>query len=164
MRAWVSPARATRVRYVGVGLQTASGRRHGIRVAGLVVSRFAYLRDGGFLAASAAYALNRWLLKPLLPSPFLRGYCNDLLLIPAALPVVLWLQRLLGLRRHDRAPTWSEIAVHLAVWSLICEGIGPTWLHRGTADPWDLAAYAVGGLAAGLWWHRPAPRIHVRGS
>lgn len=126
------------------------------------MSRFGYLRDRLFLVAAAGYALNRWLLKPLLPSPFLHGHFNDLLLIPAALPVVLWVQRLVRLRSHDLAPSWTEMGLHLAVWSVICEFIGPFWLRHGTADPWDVAAYAVGGIAACLWWNRPALGIPVR--
>jgi len=120
------------------------------------MSRFGTLRDPLFLAAVAGYALNRWLLKPLLPSHFLHSHFNDLLLIPAALPVVLWGQRLLGLRKHDLAPSWAEMALHLAVWSVVCEGIGPCWLGFGTADLRDMAAYALGGMAACLWWNRTA--------
>ena len=62
------------------------------------MSGFGYWRDRLFLVAVAAYGINRWGLKPRLPSPFLHGHFNDLLLIPAALPVVLWVQRRLGLR------------------------------------------------------------------
>ncbi len=120
------------------------------------------MRDRLFLAAAAGYALNRWLLKAVFSSPFLHGHFNDLLLIPAALPVVLWVQRCVGLRPDDRAPSWTEIGLHLAVWSLICEFIGPFWLRHGTADPWDVAAYALGGGAAWIWWTRPAWRIPVR--
>jgi len=123
------------------------------------MSRFGYWRDRLFLVAVAAYAVNRWLLVPLLPSPFLHGHFNDLLLIPAALPVVLWLQRWAGMRRHDAAPSRVEIAGHLVVWSVICEFIGPFWLHHGTADLWDVAAYVVGGVVACLWWNRPARRM-----
>ncbi len=126
------------------------------------MNRFGYLSDPLFLTAATAYALNRWLLKPLLPSPFLHGHFADLLLIPAALPVVLWLQRLTGLRQHDLAPSWSEMILHLAVWSLICEFIGPRWLHHGTVDVWDVVAYAVGGVVACLWWNRPAKTISIR--
>ena len=118
------------------------------------MNQFGYLRDPLFLVATMSYALNRWLLKPLLPWPFLHGHFADLLLIPAALPVVLGMQRLFGLREHDLAPSWAEMGFHLVVWSLICEVIGPFWLHHGTADVWDVAAYAIGGVVAGLWWNR----------
>ena len=126
------------------------------------MKRFAYLRDPLFLLAVAGYALNRWILKPRVSSPFLHGHFADLLLIPAALPVVLWLQRIVGLREHDHAPSAAEIGLHLVVWSLICEFIGPHWLHRGTADGWDVVAYLVGGIAAWLWWHRSAQSISDR--
>ncbi len=122
---------------------------------------FAYLRDRFFILAVAAYALNRWLFKPLLPSPFLRGYFNDLLLVPAALPVVLWLQRVVRLREHDLAPSWGEILLHLGIWSIICEFIGPHWLHHGTADAWDVVAYAAGGVVACLWWKRSVGHISI---
>ncbi len=118
--------------------------------------RFSYLRDTLFLLAAASYAVNRWLLQRISGSTFLHGYFDDLLLIPAALPVVLWLQRRLDLRRHDGVPSWSEMLLHLAVWSVICEFVGPRWLHHGTADVWDVVAYATGGVAACLWWNRSA--------
>ncbi len=126
------------------------------------MNRFGNLRDPMFLAAASAYALNRWLLKPLLPSPFLHGHFADLLLIRAALPVVLWVQRLVHLRTHDDVPSWSEMILHLAVWSLICEFVGPHWLHHGTADAWDVVAYAVGGVVACLWWNRSAQQDSLR--
>lgn len=116
--------------------------------------RFAYLRDPVFLIASGGYALNRWLLKPWLASAFLRDHFNDVLLIPAGLPAILWIQRITGLRSTDAPPAWSEIVLHLVVWALICEYIGPFWLHRGTADAWDVLAYAVGAAVSGIWWHR----------
>ena len=115
---------------------------------------FGYLRDLLFLVAVSGYALNRWLLGTLSASAFLHGHLDDLLMLPAALPVVLWLQRFLGLRAHDNPPSWTEMAFHLVVWSVICEFIGPHWLHHGTADVWDVVAYATGGVVACLWWNR----------
>ena len=128
---------------------------------GVAVSRFNYLRDRLFLVALSSYAGNRWLLKPLLPSRFLHGHFADLLLIPAALPVVLWVQRLVGLRQNDRPPSWAEMGLHLAVWSVICEFIGPRWLQHGTADGWDVVMYAAGGVVACFWWNRCRQQISI---
>src|SRR5437899_1682459 len=112
------------------------------------MSRFRYALDPLCIAACALYATNRWLVKPHVASAFLRGQFNDVLLIPCALPLVLWMQRKLGLRAHDESPALAEVASHLVVWSLIAEWLGPHWLHRGVADVWDVVAYSVGAALA----------------
>ena len=83
----------------------------------------------------------------------MRFHFNDMLLIPCALPVLLWMQRKLKLRTNDDPPTWSEIALYTTFWSILFEVIGPH-LMRTTGDPWDVVVYYVGGIAAGLWWNR----------
>ncbi|MGN6555809.1 MAG: hypothetical protein ACTHLW_19045 [Verrucomicrobiota bacterium] len=115
---------------------------------------FRYLRDPLFLISCAAYALNRWWLKPHLHSAFLHSHFNDLLLIPCALPPVLLAQRWLKLRSHDGPPQVGEIVFQLVAWSILFEWIGPHIMRHTTGDPWDAVAYAVGGLLAGLWWQR----------
>ncbi|MGC3957689.1 MAG: hypothetical protein QM813_06990 [Verrucomicrobiota bacterium] len=115
---------------------------------------FRYLRDPLFLAGCVAYAVNRWLIKPHLPTGFLHSHFNDLLLIPCALPPILWLHRKLGLRSHDEAPTFLEITTHVVFWSLLFEWLGPKFVSHTTADPLDVLAYLVGAVLAGLWWHR----------
>jgi hypothetical protein len=131
--------------------------RHGLDHSCSVVRTFRYLGDPLCVAACLLYAINRWLILPQVENPFLRGQFNDLLLIPAALPGVLRLQRLLGLRNHDQPPRWSEIALHLVVWSILFEGIGPHVLAV-TGDIWDVVAYTVGGVASGFYWNRFATR------
>ncbi len=116
--------------------------------------RFRYLRDPLFLIGGAAYALNRWLIKPHLPGGFLHSHFNDLWLIPCALPPILWLHRQLGLRAHDQAPTGWEIALHLGFWSALFEWIGPRFISHTTADPLDVLAYLAGAGLAGVWWQR----------
>jgi hypothetical protein len=118
------------------------------------VKRFGYGRDPLCALACGGYALNRWLLRPLgwAAGPFMRGHFNDCLLIPAALPLVLWLQRRLSLRPTDAAPSWREIGLHFAVWSLAAEAIAPHFLHRATGDWLDVAAYAAGAVVSGCVW------------
>lgn len=118
------------------------------------MERFRYWANGPFLLATAAYLMNRWLIKPWIHHGFFHSYFNDLWLIPCALPPLLWLHRQLGLRSHDKPPQVSEMLFHLVAWSLFMEWIGPRFIPRATGDPLDAAAYAAGALAAGLWWHR----------
>ena len=68
---------------------------------------------------------------------------------------MLWLQRQLGMRRHDAPPTVGEIALHLLVWCVVCEVIGPRFLHS-TGDVKDMVAYTAGALVAWEWWRWPA--------
>lgn len=113
---------------------------------------FRYWRDPVFLVCCSAYALNRFVLKILIGGDFLTGYFNDLLLIPCALPLALLLQRRLGLRLDDGYPRWREISMHLIVWSVLFEGVGPMLVHRAVSDPMDVASYVVGGMGAYACW------------
>jgi hypothetical protein len=108
------------------------------------------------LSACSFYAVNRWLIEPICAWPFLHEYFNDLLLIPAALPLVLGLQRWIWLRNHDGPPTASEIFGHLMVWSLVSELAGPFIFPRAISDVLDVLAYSLGALVAGAWWNRRA--------
>jgi hypothetical protein len=116
------------------------------------MKRFGYARDPVCVVACAGYATNRWLLPAALRGAFMRNYFSDLLLIPAALPLVLWLHRRIGLRPADTKPQWSEIFLHVAVWSVAAEVIAPHLFARATGDPWDVAAYTGGAIVSGLIW------------
>lgn len=116
------------------------------------MNRFRYARDPVCLAACAGYALNRWLVPPAFKGYFLRNYFADTLLIPAALPLMLWLHQQLGLRPAGARPRWSEILLHVAVWSVAAELIAPHLFARATGDPWDVAAYTGGALVSDLIW------------
>ncbi len=124
------------------------------------MNRFRYASDPLCVASCVLYCVNRWLLKPHIASTFLHGYFNDTLLIPAALPFVLWFQRKLRLRQSDNAPDWTEILFHLVIWSVLFEWIGPHIMHV-TGDPWDVVAYFAGGLLAWTWWNRKQFKIAI---
>jgi len=116
------------------------------------MKNFSGLRDPLFLSCCALYALNRFLIKPLVADGLFHNWFNDLLLIPCALPILLAVHRALGLRRHDGPPTAVEVLSHLVGWAVLVEVIGSGLLHRGTGDPLDVLAYATGALVATLWW------------
>jgi hypothetical protein len=111
------------------------------------------------VAACASYAINRWLIEPHVSACWIHSWVNDVFLIPAALPLLLTIERMFGLRRHDGPPTWAEIFAHLAGWSLLFEYIGPFLNSRATGDLWDVVAYTIGGLLAGCWWHSRSRRL-----
>lgn len=113
---------------------------------------FRYLGDRLFLVCGLAYVLNRWWIAPVSGSAFLTGYFDDLLLIPCGLPVFLWLQRKLGLRKHDGMPGGREVLLHLVIWAAIAEGVAPFLFSHLVGDPWDVLAYGCGAMTAYLWW------------
>ncbi|MDB6057019.1 MAG: hypothetical protein JWO95_863 [Verrucomicrobiales bacterium] len=117
------------------------------------MKQFRYALDPLCLACCALYALNRWILKPHVDSVFLHGYFNDMLLIPCALPIILWMQRKVGLRKTDAPPDLAEILFHLVVWSVLFEAIGPHIMNT-TGDIWDVVVYTIGAFVAWVWWNR----------
>jgi hypothetical protein len=121
---------------------------------------FRYGLDWLCVACCGLYALNRWVLKPLTTSVFLHGYFNDMLLIPCALPMILWAQRKFGLRQNDAVPDAKEILFHLVIWSVLFEWMGPHIMHV-TGDVWDIVAYTAGAVMAWAWWNRAQLRLAV---
>jgi hypothetical protein len=117
-------------------------------------ARFCYVWDPLFLCSSLAYGINRWILKPRVNSEFFRFWFSDLLLIPCALPVLLWLFRFFRLRAGDEAPSLFEIGWILAVWSVLFEWLAPRFLAHAVGDWRDILMYWTGGLAAWAYWRR----------
>ena len=115
---------------------------------------YGYARDPVCWIACLLYALNRWAVPAAWKGPFLHGHCNDVLFIPAALPLMLWVERRLGLRREDTPPRWGEVLYHLAVWSLAAEVVGPRVFPHATGDIWDVVDYAAGAAVALVIWSR----------
>lgn len=110
------------------------------------------MRDPLCIAACVLYAVNRAWLRGHVGGAFLQGHFNDLLLIPAALPLVLWCQRRLGVRADDARPRWAEIALHLVVWSIAAEWLMPHVTTHATGDWRDVVAYTAGAVVSGVWW------------
>ena len=96
--------------------------------------------------------VNTGVLAPLVGGVFLRGYFNDLLLIPCALPWVLWLHYGLGWRSRSAYPSGAEIWGHCLVWGLVAEGLGPQLFAGAVRDVLDLAMYTIGAAVAHVWW------------
>jgi SAM-dependent methyltransferase len=128
------------------------------------VRAFRYAFDPLCLAACLFYAANRWIAQPLCGWPILHGHLNDLLLIPAALPLTLGIQKWTGLRSHDLPPTIPEIFGHLLAWSLVAELAAPSIFPWAIGDPYDVLAYSVGAIFAAAWWNGSAIAERARGA
>jgi hypothetical protein len=74
--------------------------------------------------------------------------------LPLFLPMILYGQRLIGLRRHDGFPRWWEILQHWVIFSIVFEVILPRMpnVFRHTSDPWNVVAYLAVGILAGICW------------
>lgn len=87
---------------------------------------------------------------------FLRNYLGDFLLFPCAVPPLFWARDSLRGELAGVPPSWFEIGVLCLLWSLIFEWLGPVYLKRGTADPYDVIAYAAGAIICGIVWRAKA--------
>lgn len=119
-------------------------------------SSYSPWRDPVCLGSWALYALNRGFLEARWGDswPFLREHLNDSLLVPAALPLLLWARWKLRLRASDGPPTWKEIWFWTALWALLFEALGPRFLGHSVGDWRDVAAYFAGAMLAGTVWQR----------
>lgn len=116
---------------------------------------FVYLKDPLFLACLSAYCVNRLLANHGMSVPLLRSYLNDVICIPFWIPIMLWAQRKLGLRKHDGPPQPFEVVIPLVIWALVFEVFlpaTPLWSHVALADPIDVLCYALGGIVAVQFW------------
>jgi hypothetical protein len=117
--------------------------------------RFGYLRDPLFLACVLVYFVNRFVLKTIWETGFVHEHLNDLLCIPFWVPIMLWVERRLGLRRDDSPPEAVEVVVPLVLWSWLFEIALPRTELFGrycTADHRDVLYYAAGALGAAVFW------------
>jgi hypothetical protein len=119
---------------------------------------FRYVTDPICIACLLLYPLNRWYLKPhRIGGHFTVAFLNDTICLPLFLPMILYLQRRLGVRRHDGPPRLWEVLQHWAIFSVVFKAIMPRFpqVFRTSGDPWDMLAYIGGGLIAWAIWNWP---------
>lgn len=77
--------------------------------------RYRFIKDNFFLLSLIIYGINFLFIRyGVNNNYFMKCYFNDLFLIPVALPVVLYLMKILNLR-GDHYPTFSEILICLII-------------------------------------------------
>ncbi len=109
-----------------------------------------------FLGAIVLFAGQQFLRYVLfVPIPgLLQSYLNDVISIPLMLTVALYAQRRLVARSYTFVfpDSWLLLAWgYVSVWFEI---LLPCFSVRAVADPFDVAAYAVGTLAFRRWLNR----------
>ena len=121
---------------------------------------FRYLTDPLFLVCFSAYFGQRMLKTYDLSTPLLSSYLNDVICIPFWIPVMLWVERRVGLRPHDDPPHAFEVVIPLLLWALVFEVALPitkTFSGLAVPDPNDVLCYAVGAFVSTrfwAWWYR----------
>ena len=116
---------------------------------------FKYVRDPLFLVCFFAYWINRCLESYGLSPILARSYLNDLICIPFWIPIMLWMQKRIGLRESDEPPRAFELVIPLAIWSLVFEVVLPTtrtWSGLAVPDVNDVVCYALGAAISMRFW------------
>jgi hypothetical protein len=127
---------------------------------------FRYFADPLCIASLAIYPINRWYLKPHhIGGWFTHGYLNDVICLPLFLPMILYLQRALDIRKHDSYPTLWEVLHNWLIFSIVFEVVIPRFpgMFTHTQDPYNVVAYLLGGLVAwGIWsWRNKRSLIYA---
>ena len=73
------------------------------------------------------------------------SYLDPLLCMPILLHLIVW-ERKLFHRRAEYTLSLSHIVGYVLLVSILCEIVLPLWNEKMTADPWDIACYALGGF------------------
>lgn len=121
-------------------------------------ARFYYLKDLLFWLCVILYFVNRTIVKPLTigKNNFFGSYLNDLLCFPIWIPVVLFIGRLIRLRRHDEPPDIYELGLFFLIWSYVFEIAAPIYgpyLNNPVSDAWDVVCYGIGAVISGFYWN-----------
>jgi hypothetical protein len=129
-------------------------------------ARFRYLADPVCTVSLCLYTLNRFVLKPHhIGGWFTHGYFNDVLCLPLFVPMILYVQHVIGLRKDFGYPRGWEIFQNWAAFTIVFQVVIPrfpkTFVSAG--DPWDILAYLAGGIIAGMLWSAMSRRIFARG-
>jgi hypothetical protein len=124
---------------------------------------FRYLADPACIVCLILYPINRYLLKPHhIGGWFTHGYLNDVMCLPLFVPMILYAQHIIGLRKGAAYPRVWEIFQNFVVFTIVFQGITPRLprIFTSAGDPWDILAYAAGGIVAGFYWSIAARREH----
>ncbi|MEM0996619.1 MAG: hypothetical protein AAGN35_06055 [Bacteroidota bacterium] len=99
-----------------------------------------------FAASLIIYLVLFALKKAEIYLPFISDYAADFLTMPVVLTLaLLGIRRSRADRRNYTFP-WTYVAFAVAMYAFLFEFLFPRLTERFTADPWDILAYAMGGV------------------
>ena len=127
--------------------------------------KFRYLADPVCILSLVLYASNRYVFKPHhIGGWFTHGYLNDVLCLPLFVPIILFAEHVIGLRKHYGFPRVWEIFQTWAVFTFVFQVVVPRFpkVFVAAGDPYDMIAYAAGGVLAGILWSFRARQPAVR--
>jgi len=104
------------------------------------------LTNPWFLIVGVAYLILLVLKKTGVYIAVLSDYGADLLALPVALSITLWVIRRSKAERKDFRYPWTYILVAVLVFAVLFEWIFPSMTDRFTADWIDIIAYGLGGV------------------
>lgn len=120
------------------------------------------LKHPVFWGAVGIYTVLLVLKKTGVYIPLISDYLSDLLVMPVVLSIALWAVRSTrtpkGEERQEYFFRWWHVAFTVGFYSLLFEVLFPQLTDRFTADPWDVLAYAVGGVLFFLVLNRKPPQ------
>ena len=126
---------------------------------------FRYFADPVCIACLIIYPINRFYLKPHhIGGWFTHGYLNDVMCLPLFVPMILYVQRAVGLRDHDGYPRIWELFQHWAIFSIVFQAILPRFpkVFTSAGDPWDMLAYFAGGMIGyWIWFAEARKRVRI---
>ena len=99
-----------------------------------------------FISSVLVYAVLLVMKKTGVYVPFISDYLADFLVMPVVLSVAMFGVRRTGEGRTQYRFAWWHVAGAVVLYGFLFEWAFPMITDRFTADPWDLLAYAAGGV------------------
>jgi glycopeptide antibiotics resistance protein len=118
------------------------------------------LRNPLFISCTFLYVLHS-VCKRATPefaqTAFLKNYLNDLLFVPLALGIAVFLQRNFILKQPEYRLSKTQVIICVVYISIMFEGVIPLFKDRYTADFSDVLCYGFGGLLFYLFGNSDLP-------
>jgi len=105
------------------------------------------LKNPYFLLPALLFWVNQYLERvEEIFIPFLHSYFDDLLAMPVVLGITLQVYRWIHPMKNGFVFTPTQVLVGFIYFSLLFEGLLPSWSATYTRDIWDIVCYFLGSV------------------